>query len=146
MLIARSEMLFPGRPTARIDPTENITVSAFLCSDLHTTAVAVMAVSFGLTDDLVAHAASLRDLNNAALASRYGSAPDPLPSDLPLRAARAWVAHHSPAAHMSVVTCLEYQCAEGDHEAHPAWHLLQSIKSRAGIASNDRRAADVWDI
>jgi len=108
-------------------------MSAFLCSDRTTVAVAVGMVTFGLATDVVGCAQSLRDANNRALAARYGDPAQPLESIAalitPARNAREI---------NTLARCLRYQCAEGDVlETHPTMPALLALIEATGGESVD---------
>lgn len=125
-------------------------MSAFLCSEKHVHALVLFAKDHGLIANTpkaqCAAATSLRRLNNAALKARYGDRPVSLKhSPAEIFAACEWLGAHSAAAIAAIARCFQYQCAEGDCEAHKDWPLLQRI-----VAKADERgkygASEIWAI
>lgn len=94
-------------------------MSAFLCSDLHTAAVALYITQVVETDKPASKLLSeLRTLNNAALEHRYGDKPVRIHSiKKALAEAEAYMKTlplNMLASHMLAMTdCLTYQCSEG---------------------------------
>lgn len=123
-------------------------MSAFLCSKSHLAAVATWATFAKLTEDPVQLCITLRCLNNAALAARYGDAAEPL-QDLGVALADAWrQGARTDAEALALITCLQYQCSEGDvMEAHPDREILLALlRAATAAAPGGKPAANVWAI
>ena len=128
-------------------------MSAFLCTDKHVYAVAILADHHGMCDDPQALAFTLRALNNAALRDRYNDEGVPLLAGAAAIQAReqavAWLNSTTAHAHREIVACLKYQCAEGPCEGRPGWHLLDALLNKlVGIAARTPGTAPVgvWAI
>lgn len=123
-------------------------MSAFLCSEAHLAAVAAWAAARKLAEDPVQLCITLRRLNNAAMAARYGDKPEAL-QDLGAALAEAWRAgtRTDPEA-LALLSCLRYQCAEGDVlEAHPDRGTLHALLEAATAAApGGKPAPHVWAI
>lgn len=123
-------------------------MSAFLCSENHLAAISAWASAHGLTDDPVQLCIVLRRLNNAAMAARYSDQPEPL-QDLRAALAEAWRAGtRTDAEALALLTCLHYQCSEGDvMEAHPNRGTLLALLDAAKLAApNGEPAPNLWGI
>lgn len=123
-------------------------MSAFLCSEANLAAVATWATHRKLTDDPVTLCITLRRLNNAALAARYGDTPEAL-QDLGTALHEAWrQGTRTDAEALALLTCLRYQCAEGDVlEAHPDRHTLAALlKEATAAAPGGQPAPNLWAI
>lgn len=115
-------------------------MSAFLCSDRHTAVVALLSLAHGTTyGDPLKACSALRNLNNAAMAHRYGDKPTPMGKRArALADAAGWLkAHPHPADRAAVVVCFAYQCDEGDVlEAHKAAQDLKDVQAALLKASS----------
>lgn len=124
-------------------------MSAYLCSDLDTVAVAVaICQHFPESADVVSIAQALRDANNRALRARYGDDAQPLgPIGGAIREHLAidYVQERPDTAH-SLARELQYQCAEGDVlETHPIMPrvaaLIEATEAAAAAVGKARAAA-----
>lgn len=133
-------------------------MSAFLCSDRHTFALALWSVRQDTdapqTADVIALAKRLRRLNNYALRCRYGDVPEYLPRDpMPALAnATTWLESASAADVAQSAHCLQYQCSEGDTDVNAASRrirravrTLQRIVQRADAKAAGAKS-EVWSI
>jgi hypothetical protein len=121
-------------------------MSAFLCSEEHLAAIATWAAAEGLTDDPVSLCIVLRRLNNAALAARYGDAPQVL-QDIGAALRDATATPRSAAEVFALVRCLHYQCNEGDvMQQHRNRGTLLALLAAAESAAPDGKPADLWSI
>lgn len=122
-------------------------MSAFVCSDLQTTVVALayhQLIGHAIPVQVIAFA--LRDLNNDAVADRYRNQgeDDPVRLDWSAdleRRAHAWMRTHKGPELASVVRCLRYQCSEGDCMQR-GWFLTldrfaDTVERAAGSVSKD---------
>jgi hypothetical protein len=121
-------------------------MSAFLCTDLHTVAVAAygsLKLNLGLAETAIA----LRALNNAALRARYNDEAVPLAASFKetLAAAAAWLYDASAADIDGLARCLRYQCSEGDCDSQPGWKTLAAI-CEASHAAAAGAESGVWSI
>ena len=125
-------------------------MSSILCSNLHTAVCALAAVNLGVTNNSPRTVyVAFRGLNNAALADRYGATPIPAGnSQHYLKKAEEYLAHHrDPEFVSSLLSCLHYQCIEGDAmNTHKAGPLLSEALDKALAASDGRTRPGVWDI
>ena len=128
-------------------------MSAFLCSPLHTVAVALFAVKTGTAApgaEVVKTAQGLRRLNSYALACRYGDKAKPLSRRVVLQVqdkAQQWLDSASPAGVAAICHCLSYQCAEGDAHTLPESGMLDRITARADEACRGAWSnSGVWSI
>lgn len=123
-------------------------MSAFLCSESHLAAVATWATYRKLTEDPVALCITLRRLNNAAMAARYGDTAEAL-QDLGAALHEAWrQGTRTDSEALALLTCLRYQCAEGDVlEAHPDRETLAALlKEATAAAPGGKPAPNLWAI
>ena len=123
-------------------------MSAFLCSEAHLAAIATWATFRQIDGDPVQLCITLRRLNNAALAARYGDKPEAL-QDLGEALHEAWrQGTRTDAEALALLNCLRYQCADGDVlEAHPDRGTLQGLLSAAAAAApGGKPAPNVWAI
>lgn len=123
-------------------------MSAFLCSASHLAAIATWATFGKLSEDPVALCITLRRLNNAALAARYGDQAEAL-QDLGAAMHEAWrQGTRTDAEALALLKCLEYQCSEGDvMQAHPDRHsLVCLINAATAAAPGGKPAPHVWAI
>ena len=123
-------------------------MSAFLCSDTHTYAAAIITLRLGSKTGVTENAILFRALNNAGLRSRYNDKAVPLePGKVALVEAEKWVDAATPADHYHVLCCLQYQCAEGACEKRPGWATLkaaiETARARAGASIS---LSKVWSI
>ena len=123
-------------------------MSAFLCSESHLAAIATWAIFAKLSEDPVQLCITLRRLNNSAIAARYGDTAEPL-QDLGAALADAWrQGTRTDAEALALLTCLQYQCSEGDvMTAHPEREtLLGLLRAATAAAPGGKPAANVWAI
>lgn len=123
-------------------------MSAFLCSESHLAAIATWATFAKLDGDPVQLCITLRRLNNAAMAARYGDTAEPL-QDLGAALADAWRAGtRTDAEALALLNCLQYQCSEGDvMEAHPDRGTLAAlVKAATAAAPGGKPAPHLWAI
>jgi hypothetical protein len=123
-------------------------MSAFLCSERHLAAIAAWAGAQALTDDPVALCITLRRLNNAAMAARYGYEALPL-QDLRRAMRQAWAeGTRTHAEALALLTCPAYQCSEGNvMEAHPDRGVLLALLNAATAAAPGGKATPhLWAI
>lgn len=127
-------------------------MSSFVCSTRHLAALAAYAVHAGLTDDPVALCIKLRRLNNAAMCARYGEAPEQL-QDLgrALAQEQSTPQRYGPGYFLSLATCLQYQCSEGDvMEAHPdrgaLLELVEALEDATPAGPGRAIYKNVWAI
>ena len=125
-------------------------MSPILCSNLHTAVCALAAVNLGATNNSPRTVyVAFRGLNNAALGDQYGSTPTPAEhSQHYLKKAEEYLAHHKdPEFVSSLLSCLHYQCIEGDVlTTHKAGPLLSEALEKALDASGGRTRPGVWSI
>lgn len=118
-------------------------MSAFLCSDLHTHAIAIFWQ--GVTDEPASDTArTLRALNNYALLARYGQEPVQLGIQA-VEAANQWIQDASEADVFSIVTCFRHQCAEGESDSLAGWSLMTEIYEASRAAAHGC-TSDIWEI
>lgn len=121
-------------------------MSAFLCSESHLAAIAAWATACNLADDPVALAITLRRINNAAMHARYGDPAQPL-LDLGEALRSAWRhGTRTDAEALALLTCLQYQCAEGTVlDTHPDRNTLAAlIDAATAAAPGGTPAPHVW--
>ena len=125
-------------------------MSSFICSNLHTAVCALAAVNLGATTNTARTVyVAFRGLNNAAMGERYGSIPAPAnhAQHYLKEAAKYLATHRDPEFVSSLLSCLHYQCIEGDVlTTHKAGPLLSEALDKALAASDGRTRAGVWDI
>lgn len=124
-------------------------MSAFLCTSLHTHAVAHIAALHGLTKNTRKYATAARKANNRSLAHRYNEKPIYMNHDPALVGqAQYWVDSASIYDHYKLVACLVYQCSEGDTMETPEWKALQTLLDSFStvIARLARTESRVWAI
>ena len=127
-------------------------MSAFLCSDLHTVAIALYQVRKNCpaveTARVITMAKVLRQLNNQALSARYSDRPVFLARDImpTIAAASKWLESASAADIRGIVECFKYQCSEGDCDTRPAWKLILDIEANARIGARASESSAVWSI
>lgn len=123
-------------------------MSAFLCSEAHLSAIATWATYRKLTEDPVQLCITLRRVNNAAMAARYGDKPEPL-QDLGPALHEAWrQGTRTDAEALALLKCLDYQCQEGGMpETHPDYCTVAALlKEATAAAPGGQPAPHVWAI
>lgn len=122
-------------------------MSSFLCSNLHTAIIALAASRSGLTKQSPkALMSAFRSMNNAALAVRYGDAPERM-SNVPNNVIRAnrYLAECTDSDLAQLFTCFKYQCSEGDVlETHKAAKLFNKVNEH--FFALDTGDSNEWSI
>lgn len=131
-------------------------MSAFLCSDRHIAHIVAWAYERGLTRGRLALACSLRRLNNAALAHRYGAGPVRFSPGMVRRidfrvASLKEGRTNGPTADAmearALLDCLVYQCSEGGTlDAHPDAPALLRLHAAAVALTPFGGTPGLWDI
>ena len=122
-------------------------MSMFVCTPLHTVAVALIHHNPGVvsTAQIVETARTLRTLNNAAAAARYGDKPVILSARAvreTLPEAVQYLREVSPAGIRKIVECFAYQCDEAPAD-YPGRGMLAKLKSRVSTIPGD---SPIWSI
>lgn len=122
-------------------------MSMFICSPLHTVAVALIHHNPGIVSmaQIIETARILRSVNNAAAAARYGDKPVILSARVireTLPDAVAWIRAASPADINQLVSCFNYQCNEAP-AGYPGLSMLQALETRV---CTGKGKSSVWDI
>ena len=123
-------------------------MSAFLCSENHLAAIATWATFCKMSEDPIALCITLRRLNNAAMAARYGDAPEPL-QDVGDALAEAWRAGtRTDAEALALLNCLHHRCSQGPTlDSHPDHQTLAALMLAATTAApGGKPAPRLWAI